>query len=178
MTAIPDDLQRLFEKPEPLEESFGRLMELYGRAIEADRCLLFLYEPTRKLARCTHKWTRKPAYAFDRPDEGWAPMDQEQTASDDPMFAMALHDPQALYIDDIEKADPNLVNAPYEIENFQHRGLVHAPLMENGVLWGILEPCVIAAPRAWTQADRDVTAWVQERLTPLAIRYVRANCPA
>ena len=85
---------------------------------------------------------------------------------------------EALFIDDIEKADPALVNAPYEIEHFQHRGLVHAPLMENGVLWGILEPCVIAAPRAWTQDDRDVTAWVQERLTPLAIRYVRANCPA
>jgi len=178
MTAIPADLQTLFEQPEPLEESFGRLMEHYGRAIGADRCLLFLYQPVAKLARCTHQWVARPEWAFNRPDAGWAPMDQDQVASDDPMFAMALINPEALYIDDIEKADSALVNAPYEIENFQHRGLVHAPLMENGVLWGILEPCVIAGPRAWTQDDRAITAWVQERLTPLAIRYIRANCPA
>ena len=173
-----DALKRLFDDPEPLEESFHRLMEVYGRALGADRCLLFLYEPERQLARCTHQWMRRPEWAFGRPDNGWQPMDQAQTARDDPMFAMALESPEALYIDDIETADPNLVNAPYEIENFQHRGLVHAPLMDDGVLWGILEPCVIAAPKAWTESDRAVTAWVQQKLTPLAIRYVRETCPA
>ncbi len=177
MSTIPADLKALFDDPEPIEESFGRLMELYGRAIGADRCLLFLYEPVARKARCTHQWVARPEWAFARPDKGWDAMDQDAVAREDPMFALALSEPEALFIDDIEKADPALVNAPYEIENFKHRGLVHAPLMENGVLWGILEPCVIAAPRAWTQADRDVTAWVQERLTPLAIRYVRANCP-
>ena len=40
-------------------------------------------------------------------------MDQEAVAKEDPMFALALTDPEALYIDDVEKADPALVNAPY-----------------------------------------------------------------
>lgn len=178
MTAIPDALVRLFDDTSDLDALFGRLMEIYGRAISADRCLLFLYEPARKLARCTHEWDREPGYAFGRSYAGWEPFDAQATAKDDPMFAEALHNPEALYIDDIEKADPALVNAPYEIENFQHRGLVHAPLIESGVLWGILEPCVIAAPKSWTPEDREVTAFVQRQLTPLAIRYVRDNCPA
>jgi len=177
MTAIPDDLQRLFADPEPLDATFGRLMEAYGRAVSADRCLLFLYEPHRNLARCTHQWVARPEWAFDRPDQGWQPLDPEIPKTD-PMFALALRDPEPLYIDDVEAADPALVNAAFEIETFKHRGLIHAPLQTDSLLWGILEPCVIAAPRRWTEFDRAVTAWVQQVLTPLAIRYVRDDCPA
>jgi hypothetical protein len=119
---------------------------------------------------------RHPDWAFGRRWSGWQPL-SPTLAQEDPMFALALRDPEALYIDDVLAADPALVNGPYEVENFRHRGLIHAPLMADGLLWGILEPCVIQAPRHWTACDRAVTAWVQQRLTPLAIRYVRESCP-
>ena len=70
MSTIPADLKALFDDPEPLEQSFGRLMELYGRAVSADRCLLFLYEPAARKARCTHQWVARPEWAFTRYDKG------------------------------------------------------------------------------------------------------------
>jgi len=173
--AIPEDLRKLFAGKRPLDAMFHRLMELYGRAVSADRCLLFLYEPERHLARNTHAWQRKPEWALGRPDKAWSPI-SESLPQKDPLFAEALINPEALYIDDIETADPALVNAAYERESFGHKALIHAPLMADGSLWGILEPCTMEAPRQWTASDRAVTAWVQQKLTPLAIRYVRETC--
>ena len=37
---------------------------------------------------------------------------------DDPMFAEALRNPEALYIEDVEAASPELLSAEYELENF------------------------------------------------------------
>jgi len=174
--SIPADLKALFEDTSDYDAVMGRLMEVYGKAVSSDRCLLFLYNWDRNLSRCTHAWEAKPEYALHRRDAGWEEI-PANIATEDPMFGEALHNPEALYIDNVRTADPNLVNAEYELEHFQHHSLIHAPLLEDGVLWGILEPCTIAEPYTWTDHDRAVTAWTQEKLLPLAKAYVAAHCP-
>ncbi|MBN36388.1 MAG: hypothetical protein CMM46_16735 [Rhodospirillaceae bacterium] len=174
--AIPADLEALFTDTSDPDALIGALMEVYGKAVSADRCLMFLYEPSRGLSRCTHAWQARDEWALERRVEAWEPL-PEGLAEEDPMFAMALHNPEALYIDNVLTADQKLVNGPYELENFKHHSLVHAPLLEDGTLYGILEPCTMAAPRSWTDHDKAVTGWTQERLLPVAKRYIAANCP-
>ena len=165
--SIPADLKAVFEDTSNLEALFQKLMPVYGKEVSADRSLLFLYEPGQKMARCVAAWQAKPEWAMDRPMDSWEAMPDE-----DPMFAEAMVNPVALYIDDVLNAPPEVLNGPYEVENFKHLALVHAPLLEDGKLYGILEPCTMAAPRVWTDHDKAVTAWTQEQLLPLAKRYI------
>lgn len=169
--SIPADLKAVFEDTADPGALFQKLMPVYGQAVSADRSLLFLYEPDAKMARCVAAWQAKPEWAMDRPMEGWEAM-PDNLAEEDPMFAEAMVNPEALYIDDVLNAPPEVLNGPYEVENFKHLALVHAPLLEGGKLYGILEPCTMAAPRAWTDHDKAVTAWTQAQLLPLAKRYI------
>ena len=173
---MTDDLRALLDGDAAPDELFGALMAALSAALDCDRCALFLRNPHSRMSRMTHVWQCKPAYALAREGSDW----REESATlveDDPMFAMALREPAALYIEDVLAADPALVNGPYEVEHFGHRALVHAPLYHDGLMYGILEPCVMGAPRAWSDADRAIVAEVQERVAPAAVAYVAANCP-
>ncbi len=89
---------------------------------------------------------------------------------------VAARSPVALYVEDVTTAAPSLVNREYELKYFRHRALVHAPLYHEGLMYGILEPCVMEAARVWSSADREIIAMVQERIAPIAATYVARNC--
>lgn len=177
--AIPAELRALFADSPDTDDTdavFARLVEVYGRIVGADRCVLFLYWPPEGLAAMTHAWQARPHWALASRSRQWRPLPADM-AQQDPMYALALVDPRPLYIDDIESADPKLVNRAYESEHFGHRALIHAPLLEvaaGGRLWGVLEPCTMTAPRAWSARDKAITAWVQARALALARRHVEA----
>ncbi len=173
---MTEDLQALLTSGASPDALLDRLPAAYAAAIDCDRCVLFLRDPHTRRARATHAWQRKPEYALARDDAGW-PVESPSLPDDDPMFAMALGDPAALYIEDVLSADPALVNGPYEVAHFGHRALIHAPLYHDGLMYGILEPCMIEAPRAWSDADRANTALVQESIAPAAADYVARHCP-
>jgi hypothetical protein len=42
------------------------------------------------------------------------------------------------------------------------------------MLWGVLQPCVFGQPRVWTESDQKVIAVVTEKITPLAVAYVKS----
>ncbi len=175
LAEMTDDVHRLLNSGAAPDKLLGDLMPLLCKALDCDRCVLFLRDPHTRRSRATHAWERKPEYALTRVDYGW----QEEPPSlveDDPMFAEALRSPVALYIEDVTTADRSLVNREYELKYFRHRALVHAPLYHDGLMYGILEPCVMEAPRLWTSADREIIAVVQERIAPVAARYVARNC--
>ena len=168
------DLMQLLNGDGDLDERLTALMPLLCRELDCDRCALFLRDPETLLSRMTHAWARAPEFELAREDRGWTPQ-SPTLVEDDPMFAEALVNPEALYIEDIETADPALVNAPYEREHFGHRALVHAPLFHEGAMYGILEPCVFGEPRIWTVSNRETVSGVQRALAPLAARYVAEN---
>ncbi len=172
---MDQNLIALLDDWDSRDNPFGDLMALLGAALSCDRCLLFLRQPTTGLSRMTHAWMRKPEFALAREDKGWQP-EPASLVIDDPMFAEALRNPNALYIDDVKKADPALVNAAFELEHFGHRALIHAPVYHQGRMYGILEPCVFNIPRRWTDRDRNIVDFVQDKIGVRAARYVEQEC--
>jgi hypothetical protein len=69
-----------------------------------------------------------------------------------------------------------LVDAAYELKHFRHRALVHAPLYHVGLMYGILEPCVMETARLWSAGNRETIALVQRKISPLAAAYVARHC--
>ncbi len=172
---MTEKITKLFNADTTPHETLSALIPALGEALACDRCLLFLRHPGTGMSRMTHGWTAKPEYALQREDHGWQPQ-SPTLIHDDPMFAEALRNPEALFIDDIENADPALVDASYELKHFGHRALVHAPIYHDGGMYGILEPCVFARSRHWSDADRALVAGVQEKISPIVAAYVHEEC--
>lgn len=175
MTEIPAEIVALFADTSDPDRLFEALMPAYARALACHRCLLFPRHPETWMSCCSHGWWDKPEHAFPR-DRIWR-RQPRSLASEDPLFGEALRNPEALYIEDIETAGPAVLDLDYERRDFGHRALIHAPLFHEGRCWGILEPCVFDAPRAWTAGDRALTAWLQQRLAPRVVAYVTRNAP-
>ena len=90
-----------------------------------------------------------------------------------PLWAAAMRTEPPIFVEDVETASPQVVNKAFEQKNFGHRALIHAHLRCDGQLWGILQPCVFGKPRVWTEADRSIIGAVTEKLTSLAVSYVK-----
>jgi len=172
---VPHEIGELFERSQAPSALLDALMPGLCRALDCPRCLLFLRDPERRLSCLTHSWWDKPEHAFSGPTAWFE--EPESLASDDPLFGEALRNPKAIFVDDIERAGPQVLNLEYERREFRHRGLIHAPIYHHGRLVGILEPCVFDAPRLWSAEDRALTAWLQQRLGPIAAAYVAAHAP-
>ena len=170
----PAPLAAVLAAGRPPAETLGAFVRLYGQALDADRCLLFLYDHERGLSACVAAWWRLPAFAFRRAVGRFEPMDRELAAKD-PLYAEAERNPEALFIDDIDTAPASLLDRDYERRHFGHQALVHAPLTRGNRLLGILEPCVFGAPRAWSEADRALTAWAQRVLPEAAVALLPAS---
>jgi GAF domain-containing protein len=81
----------------------------------------------------------------------------------------------SIFVEDVETASPEVVNVEFERQNFGHRALIHAHVIRDGQLWGILQPCVFDAPRIWSESDRALINLVIEHLTPTVVQYVQSN---
>ncbi|MDH3691556.1 MAG: GAF domain-containing protein [Gammaproteobacteria bacterium] len=174
--SIPPELEAVVASDESVESKLSNLIVLLGEALRCDRCLLFLRDPRTRRSYNSHGWTRRPEYALKQTRESWS-QEPVSLADDDPMFALALRDPNALYIEDIETAGPDVLNRDYERDLFGHRALIHAPIYYQDLMFGIFEPCVFCKPRQWTEFDRAVTVWAQTKLGPMAAEYVALHCP-
>ena len=169
------EINKLFDASIDSDTALTGLMEVLARGLSCDRCLLFLREPHSRKTRMTHQWAASPEHEVSRAGQEWT-AESPTLPDEDPMYREALTNPGALYIDDIEKADPNLVNAAYELEHFGHTALIHAPIHKDGLMYGIIEPCVFSGPRVWSSADRVLTALAQERCIPSVVDYIAEHC--
>ena len=169
-----DEIRTILESGLTPDEKLTALMPAFARALNCERCVMFLRDPETHRGRAVHRWAATPAYALRREDRGWEPM-PATILDDDPMYAEAMVNPEALYIEDIETAAPALLNAAYEREHFGHRALVHAPIWHEGEMYGVLEPSSMVKPRKWNTADRALVAAVQERIAPVVAAFVKAD---
>jgi hypothetical protein len=69
-------------------------------------------------------------------------------------------------VEDVETAGADVLNLEFERANFWHRALIHAHICQDGILQGILQPCIFGQPRIWSEADRQVVAQVIEQVRP------------
>ena len=168
-TTLPQTLQDVLKSHSQPEALFDALLPVLCDVLRADRCFLEVRNPYTRMHRniC---WRRDPELP-DTSTEGWQP--EQEWEKEDPMFAAALRVEDSIFVEDIETAEPTILNREFERKYFGHRALVHAHIHQDGLLWGILQPCIFGQPRTWSNFDRSVINQVTDRLTPTVIRYVQ-----
>lgn len=171
--ALPPVLEAIFARDRPPDQILDQVLPALGGLLNCDRCFLYLRHPPSRLGQVPYCWRRTDAYA-DLTCREWSP-EPETLAATDPLFAAALRGEAAIYIEDVETASPTILNRQFEAENFGHRALIHAHLVQQNQLWGILQPCVFGQPRPWSSGDRALITQMEHRLTPLALTYVETR---
>ncbi|WP_439343126.1 GAF domain-containing protein [Vacuolonema iberomarrocanum] len=155
------------------ERAFDHLLPVLGEALQCDRIFLYLRSPHYRIGRVPFCWRSRN----DVPEIYNAMWNVEppKLAHQDPLFAAALKTEPTQFIENVETADPSVVNSHFEARNFGHRALIHAHLCHNGKLWGIFQPCVFHTPRRWSPSDRLLVHQVVYWFTPLAVKYVNQS---
>jgi len=169
---IPENLQNILEKHTEPDAMFAALLPTLGEVLQCDRVFLYLRNPQTKMGKVDYCWRRNP----DIPliiNIDWKP-EPENLPEEDPLFAAALRTEPSIYVEDVETADPKVVNREFERRDFGHRALIHAHLCWENQLWGVLQPCVFGNKRVWSQSDRAVVNLVESKIVPLAVAYVKA----
>jgi GAF domain-containing protein len=169
---LPTILENILATDSEPDAVFSALLPALGEVLKCDRCFLYLRNPQTKIGKIAYCWRRSDRYP-DVTDSDWK-AEPESLPKEDPLFAAALRTEPSIFVEDVETASPEVVNRDFEEKNFGHRALIHSHLCQDGLLWGILQPCVFGQPRVWTEFDRFVIAQVEKKITPLAIAYVKA----
>ena len=167
---LPIVLEQILSNNTP-DTVFAALLPALGEVLQCERIFLYLRDPQTHIGKAAYCWCRSPEYP-DVSDSEWK-QEPESLASEDPLWAAAMRTEPSIFVEDVETASPQVVNKAFEQKNFGHRALIHAHLRCDGQLWGILQPCVFGKPRVWTEADRSIIGAVTEKLTPLAVSYVK-----
>lgn len=152
---------------------FSAALPALGDALQCDRVFLYLRDPHTRFGKVPYCWRRSSEYP-DTSTVEWS-QEPESLPQEDPLFAAALRTEDSIFVEDVETANPLVVNKAFEQKNFGHRALIHAHLCFDGMLWGVLQPCVFGQPRVWTEEDCKIIALAIEKFTPLAVAYVRAK---
>ncbi|MGB3201592.1 MAG: GAF domain-containing protein [Nodosilinea sp.] len=149
------------------------VLAVLGQQLHCDRVFLYMRSPQSKMGRVPFCWRARPSVPVIY-DPDWKPEDPA-LVQDDPMFAAAIDTQPSLFIEDVETADPEVLNREFERQTFGHRALIHAHLSLERNLWGILQACVFDHPRTWSQSDRRTIEQSVAWLTPIAMTYVRSH---
>jgi GAF domain-containing protein len=153
---------------ETAEAILQATVEEVGRHLNADRCFLYVRQPSQQHGRIAFQW-RVTETIPDVLQPDWQP-DTTDLPQEDPLFRAALTLQPSVYVPDVESAGPEVLNRDFEHKTFGHRALIHAHVQAAGQLWAILQPCVFGQVRTWTVADR---AYIEQQL-PGLLAPVRA----
>lgn len=168
---LPEVLENIWTTNSEPTAVFSALLPVLSEVLKCDRCFLYLRNPQTSIGRTPYCWVRSSDY----PDVStieWA-KEPESLSKEDPLFAAALKTEPSIFVEDVETASSEVVNRNFEEKSFGHRALVHAHLCQDGMLWGILQPCIFGQPRVWSNFDRFVVDQVTKNITPLAVTYVK-----
>ena len=151
-------------------ETLNQLVQTVGLTLNADRCFLYVRQPTQQHGRIAFCWrTDETIPDVIQPD--WQP-DTTDTPREDPLIRAGLAMQPSVYVDDVETAGPEVLNREFEHKTFGHRALIHAHIQTDNQLWGILQPCLFLGPRNWTEIEKTHIEAILPRLQPVIEAYV------
>ncbi len=167
-----EQIYRTLHDENPVKEKLYAITRLTGLFLQAERCFMYLRNPEAAKGRiefcwCAHKdvpdvtqyiWQ----YDLDLPEE-------------DPLFGAAISLQPSVYVDDVLLAPSHVLNQDFEEKTFGHRALIHAHILLDDQLWGILQPALWHKPRIWTKEEKDFIEHLLPQLAPLAKEYVQAQ---
>ncbi|HEY0110466.1 MAG TPA: GAF domain-containing protein [Fibrella sp.] len=144
------------------QTTLQKAVEKIGRYLGADRCFLYVRQPNQQRGRTAFQWRRNETIP-DVIQPEWQ-SDTTDLPKEDPLIRAGLAMQPSVYVEDVEKAGPDVLNRDFEQRMFGHRALVHAHVQADGQLWGILQPCVFGRPRQWSPSER---AYIEKQLPGL-----------
>ncbi|MBD1859034.1 MULTISPECIES: GAF domain-containing protein [Leptolyngbya] len=165
---MPPEIDQLLSQGD-----LSELMRAIAEYFNCDRCFFYLRNPQTRLGRVPFCWTRNSQIPIVY-DEDWKP-EPQSLPDEDPMFAAALSTKPSIFVEDVQTASAQVLNADFERENFGHRALIHGHICDDNQLWGVLQPCMMHRPRPWTAAEREIFTELIQRITPIAVAYIRQH---
>ncbi|MDO1445828.1 GAF domain-containing protein [Rhodocytophaga aerolata] len=169
--ALPEEIKNLLESHQPPEVLLHNLMPLVAQTLQADRCFIHAHNPALGVGRIAFCWCKDASIPNVLQHE-WTP-DTATLPQEDPLFAAALRTDPSIYIEDVTTADPGVLNQDFENKTFGHRALIHAHLVLEGNLWGILQPAIFGKPRTWTNQDRAFIETLLPHVAPVVQAFVQ-----
>jgi len=170
---ILEKFEKIFKEEIPPADVFQKLLPLLVEQLQCDRCFVYLREPKSRLGKAAFCFCRSEEF-LDVTGTEWKE-EPPFLEDEDPMFAAALRTDPTIFVEDVETADPQVVKKEFERENFGHRALIHAHLCYENQLWGVLQPCVFGDARQWSEKDRFLINWVTQKVTLVAVNYVKSE---
>ncbi|WP_461062783.1 GAF domain-containing protein [Spirosoma horti] len=170
--ALSARIEELIQAGHSPAHTLNQIVETVGRALDADRCFLYVRQPEQKRGRTAFYWRRSQEI----PDKNiiqptWQP-DTDELPTEDPLIRAGLAMKPSVYVDDVELAGPDVLNQQFERETFGHRALIHAHIQRDNQLWGILQPCMFGRARHWTEEEKAQIEAILPQLQPLIAAYV------
>ena len=167
----PESILKTEEKPDKILEQITQAIAIM---LQVDRCFLYVRDPQTRYGQAAFCYCRNPEVK-DVSSNKWEQERSEDLEAKDPMFAAALNCKPSIYVEDVETADPQVLNRDFEAKEFGHRALIHAHLCQGDRLWGIWPPCIFDRPRHWTTGDKTIMDTIVSQTTPLVKQYVLNN---
>ena len=167
---LPETIEHVLAQTQSPKSVLDQVVELVGKALDADRCFLYVRQPEQRHGRIAFCW-RKDDTIPDVIQPNWQP-DTIDLPAEDPLIRAGLSMKPSVYVDDVETATPDVLNRDFERETFGHRTLIHAHIQQDGQLWGILQPCMFGQPRHWTDEEKAHIEAILPRLQPVIRAYV------
>ncbi len=170
-TQLPDKIVDLLSYGLPPETTLEKLMPLVAQTLQADRCFLHIHHPALDIGKIAFCWCKEasiPNVLQQEWDNDTATLPQQ-----DPLFAAALRKEPSIFVEDVEKAGPSVLNLAFEDKTFGHRALIHAHIVQEEKLWGILQPAIFGRPRHWSVQDRLFIETLLPKIAPTVVNYVK-----
>ena len=157
-----------------LRKTLAEINRAIADILEVDRCFLYVRNPQTRYGQAAFCYCRNPKVP-DVSSDKWEKEQPEHLERVDPMFAAALNCQPFIYVEDVETADPQVVNRDFEAREFGHRALIHAHLCQGEKLWGIWQPCIFNRPRRWTSEDKQIIEAIAKKYVSSVKQYVLTN---
>ena len=167
---LPGAFEKLFNADLPPGQLLEQLLPLVADTLQADRCFLYMRDPGKEKGRIEFCYCRNEAVPNVKEPE-WK-NDTRSLPKEDPLFAAALQAKSSIYIEDVNTADPAVVNRKFEEKTFGHRALIHAHITDKGQLWGILQPAIFGSAHTWTAEDHQLIESLLPRILHPVIAYM------
>jgi GAF domain-containing protein len=167
---LPEEIEKLLTSHQPPEIILEKLLPLVVKTLNADRCFIHVHNPAMGVGRIAFCWCKDTSIPYVLQDE-WEP-DSATLPQQDPLFAAALRTDPSIFVEDVNTAPPSVLNREFEDKTFGHRALIHAHLVQDGKLWGILQPAIFGQARQWSADDRKFIEQLVPRVSPVVKAYV------